>query len=131
MTDDIPDSSTLGAALWRAGLLGNLHDAAVAIGLCIQGWEPEGFFASHMARRKAMQCLRTVVASAIDLPVEVKNAMPRIDWEAIEALKPHLRIRRDEDREQVWEALQNQVPAMLVELSRYRRQLPQLFAFDA
>lgn len=123
-------AADIGRALWCAGLLGNLHDAGVAISLCASGWDQEAFFASRAARRKALQCLQVMVDSARDLPDAVSARLARIDWLGWEELRPALKAATAADRDRLWHAIGTLVPATVVELRRYRRLLPQLFEFS-
>lgn len=123
-------AADIGRALWCAGLLGNLHDAGVAISLCTSGWEKDAFFESRAARKKALQCLTVMVDSARDLPDAVSARLGRIDWLAWEALRPLLKARTADDCDRLWYAIGTLVPATVIELRRYRRLMPQLFEFS-
>ncbi|ANQ83156.1 hypothetical protein [Azoarcus olearius] len=123
-------AADIGRALWCAGLLGNLHDAGVAISLCTSGWDQAAFFESRAARKKALQCLNVMVDSARDLPDAVTARLGRIDWLAWEALRAVLKARTADERDRLWYAIGTLVPATVIELRRYRRQMPQLFEFS-
>lgn len=123
-------AADIGRALWCAGLLGNLHDAGVAISLCTSGWEKDAFFESRAARKKALQCLRVMVDSARDLPDAVSARLGRIDWLAWETLRPLLKAKSADDCDRLWYAIGTLVPATVIELRRYRRLMPQLFEFS-
>ncbi|QDF95114.1 hypothetical protein CJ010_00370 [Azoarcus sp. DD4] len=126
---DVP-TADIGRALWCAGLLGNLHDAGVAISLCTSGWEKDAFFESRAARKKALQCMNVMVDSARDLPDAVTARLGRIDWLAWEELRPVLKARNADERDRLWYAIGTLVPATVIELRRYRRLMPQLFEFS-
>lgn len=118
-----------GPAIWRAALLGNIHDAGFAIPLCTSGWEQDRFFNTRATRQKALQCMRVVVECAALLPDDVKAQMPEIEWGEWEGVRPALFLASQDDENALWVAMHHLVPETLTWLQRYRRSAPELFVY--
>lgn len=117
----------VGNAVLRSALLGNLHDAGVAIVRCAAGRDRESLLASPSLHEKIVECLEVMRASARDMPEIDKEQMERIDWQAWETLNPAVIGSRRQGRERLWQIITDLVPTTLVEVRRYRRALPGWF----
>lgn len=119
--------SGLGEHIWSAGVLGNLHDAGIAVATCTAGLEQEAFFASCLTARTAFRALQVMQRSVTSLPVALRVELGGVDWAAWEDLGAILPPLTAAQRDRVWFAVGALVPAVLMALRRLRRRQPQRF----
>lgn len=117
----------VGTAVLRSALLGNLHDAGVAIVRCAAGRDRDTLFASPSLREKIVECLEVMRVSARDMPEADKEEMEGIDWHTWETLNTASVGSPRHGRERLWQIIVDLVPTTLVEVRRYRRGLPGWF----
>lgn len=117
----------VGNAVLRSALLGNLHDAGVAIVRCAAGRDRESLFASPSLHEKIVECLEVMRVSARDMPEADKEEMENVDWRAWETLNTAAVGSPRQGRERLWQIITELVPTTLVEVRRYRRALPGWF----
>jgi hypothetical protein len=56
--------SGLGQHIWVAGLLGNLHDAGIAVATCSSGLYQDRFFATCLTRKTGLRSLEIMQRTA-------------------------------------------------------------------
>jgi len=113
---------TLGASVLRSALLGNIHDAGVAVLRCTEGVEKDKLLARPGTREKLLECLEIMRASARDLPRSDKEAMPDVDWDAWSALQTTHPGPAHVWRDHLWQVTHQLVPDTLIQVRRYRQQ---------
>lgn len=114
----------VGNAVLRGALLGNMHDAGVAIVRRAAGQDREALFASPSLHEQIVECLEVMRASARDMPEIDKAQMERVNWRAWETLNTAAVGSPRQGRERLWQIITDLVPTTLVEVRRYRRALP-------
>ncbi|HJW03020.1 MAG TPA: hypothetical protein VJ548_07060 [Azospira sp.] len=110
-------------------LLGILEDSATAILTLAEGLGQEEFFATQLTRDEVLRQLLTLADTALEIPQEVRAAMPEIDWDGWFVLGRELRGQRKADQGALWFGIRTLVPATLLWLRVYRRNQPELFDF--
>lgn len=124
------DAGTDGSqALVTAALLAGFFEAGWSIQVLVGDADRATFEASRIARPQAQQHLQRMSTLAARLPEDVRERMPRVDWQAWIDLGAHLPPRDLRDRTLVWVAISAWLPPTGSELRRYRRLLPQLWRF--
>lgn len=131
MTNSDPDFSSpqpgFGRHVWLAGLLGNAHDAAVAVIACRTSCSRDEFFASRSLGPAGLNALATLQRSLLDLPREMRRELGGIDWSAWAELGKFLPPITESQRDLVWEAMASLLPGVAMGLERLRRCSPELF----
>lgn len=117
----------LGQHVWLAGLLGNAHDAAVAIVNFRTGSVQAEFFNSPTLSLAGLTALTTLRQSIQALPPEIRRELGGQDWAAWQALGELLPPVNEAQREQLWEAMAALAPSLMTSLRRLRRNRPELF----
>jgi len=112
-----------------AALLANFFDAGWAIQVLVSDMDSHQYFASRLARPEIEKHLHTMIASAKALPPEVRAQLPMVDWPAWIALEDALPSANETQRQRVWTAIENWLPATGRHLRQYKHQMPELFAF--
>lgn len=93
----------------RRALLGNLHDAGLAIGAAV-GQGRSAFFSAPGLCAHVLECLELMRDSARDMPAADKAALSHIDWAALEALPTRQQGPPHEWRERLWQIASTLVP---------------------
>ncbi|MGL4406858.1 hypothetical protein [Zoogloea sp.] len=119
----VGSTQALGASVLRSALLGNIHDAGVAVLHCIEGVDKDKLLSRPGTREKLLECLEIMRASARDLPVSDKEAMPDVDWDAWSRLQTMPLGPAHVWRDHLWRVTHQLVPDTLVQVRRYRQQL--------
>ncbi len=109
------------AQVLRGALLGNLQDAAEAIGRRVASRDGETVFAQPALREEMMASLEVMRESVLALPDADKADMPDVPWARWEALHFSHSGPAREWRNQVLSVIQELVPTTLQGVSRYRR----------
>lgn len=117
-------------AMYIASLLANFFEAGWSIQVLLGDMNRSQYEASRLARPTIERHLRTMSDSARALPAEVREQMPRVDWQSWEELGDYVPPRDEHARALVWTALESWLPPAGAELRRYRRQLPALWRFQ-
>lgn len=116
--------------LYIASLLANFFEAGWSIQVLLGDMNRAQFEASRLARPEIERHLRTMSDSARALPAEVRDQMPRVDWQSWEDLGAYVPPHDEHARSLVWTALEAWLPPAGAELRRYRRRLPELWRFQ-
>jgi len=125
---DEPQAGTgMGQHLWLAGVLGNAHDAAVAIINFRQNSTRAEFFNSRTISLAGLNALVTLQRSALSLPDDIRRDLGGVDWRGLKALAEILPPVNEQQRDDVWAAMGELVPSLLMGLNRLRRHRPALF----
>lgn len=126
--ESTPQSSPgLGRHLWLAGVLGNAHDAAVAIVGFRRDSTRAEFFDSRMLSLAGLNALVTLQRSLAALPDDIRRDLAGVDWGRLKLLAEILPPVSDAQRDEVWAVMAELVPGVLMGLNRLRRQRPALF----
>jgi uncharacterized protein with HEPN domain len=126
--ESTPQSSPgLGRHLWLAGVLGNAHDAAVAIVGFRRDSTRSEFFDSRMLSLAGLNALVTLQRSLAALPDDIRRDLAGVDWGRLKLLAEILPPVSDAQRDEVWAVMAELVPGVLMGLNRLRRQRPALF----
>ena len=105
------------ACVLRGALLGNLQDAAEAIGRCVVGHDRDTVFAQPALREEMMASLEVMRESVLALPDADKADMPNVPWAEWEGLRFVDGRSAREWRDQVWTAIHELVPTTLQQVS--------------
>ncbi|MDD2990739.1 MAG: hypothetical protein PHI64_17490 [Zoogloea sp.] len=108
------------AQVLRGALLGNLQDAAEAIGRCVANRDKEALFGPPALREEMMAALEMMRESVLALPDADKADMPDVPWARWEAMHFSHSGPAREWRNQVWSVIQELVPTTLKGVARYR-----------
>ena len=86
------------------------------------------FFASRLTRIETLRLLDSMARTAADIPSEVRERMPQIDWVGWAALQIAL-VKPAQHPLQIWVAIKELTPVTLQHLNDYKRAQPTLFSF--
>jgi uncharacterized protein with HEPN domain len=89
--------------------------------------DEQEFFASRLTRMEALRLLGVMAYNARNLPANVREQLPEIDWAAWAAL-PDALVRPTEHPLKIWVAARELVPLTVQQLIDYRRVIPELFS---
>lgn len=117
--------------LLTAAQLGILDDSGAAILTLTEGLEEADFFATRLTREEAVRHLTAMTQTVANIPPEVRERMPEVNWEGWTMLGWDLKGQRRDDRGSVWFGVRSLVPATLLWLRLYRQSRPELFEFFA
>lgn len=109
------------AQVLRGALLGNLQDAAEAIGRRVASRDGESMLSQPALREEMMASLEVMRESVLALPDADKADMPDVPWARWEAMHFSHSGPAREWRNQVLSVIQELVPTTLQGVSRYRR----------
>ncbi len=115
--------------IYVASLLANFFEAGWSVQVLLGDMTRPQYEASRLARPAIQKHLRTMATTAASLPPDVRDQMPKVDWQSWEDLGDHLPPRCPADRDLVWTVLEHWLPPEGRELRRYRQQLPQLWRY--
>jgi uncharacterized protein with HEPN domain len=85
------------------------------------------FFASRLTRTETLRLLQSMTKTAAGLPVDTRQRMPDIDWEAWIAMEKVLKNPVQHPL-QLWVAIKELTPLTLQKLNGYKKCQPQLFS---
>lgn len=108
-------------------MLGLMEQLGMDIITLTEGLSEAEFFASRLARAQTLQRLSSMSRTVADLPAEVRQRMPEIDWDAWGALASIL-PRHANHPLQIWVAVQELTPLTVQRLKGYKKQQPKLFS---
>lgn len=110
-------------------LLGIVEQAGLAVLTLAENLSRDELLRSRLTREEVRRQLRILEGS---LPAGLKQAMPEIDWQGWQGLRPHLALPSGEAVDDaLWFAVESLTPALLLWLRVYRRGQPELFAMRA
>jgi uncharacterized protein with HEPN domain len=115
--------------VYVAAILGNFVEACRAIQILIGDTDRDAYFSSHLTRREIERHLRIMVDSAKALPAEVREQLPKVDWDDWVGLESSLSCSTLDRQDAVWEALSSWLPITGHYMWQYRQKLPALFRF--
>lgn len=108
------------ANVLRGALLGNLQDAAEAIGRIVSSRDRESLFTQPALREEMLATLDLMRESVLALPDADKADMPDVPWARWEAMHFSHSGPAREWRNQLWSVIHELVPTTLLGVSRYR-----------
>lgn len=115
--------------IYVASLLANFFEAGWAIQVLVGDAGRRQYETSRLARPEVEKHLRNMAASARALPEDVREQMPKVDWQSWAELGDFLPPKNAHARDLVWTAIDVWLPQTGLELRRYRRRLPALWRF--
>lgn len=115
--------------LLTAAQLGILNDSGNAILTLTEGLDEGEFFATRLTREEVRRHLLVLTQTVANIPAEVRECMPEVNWEGWTALGWELQSLRRDDKGSVWFGVRSLVPATLLWLRLYRQRQPELFEF--
>lgn len=113
--------------VWVAGVLGNLHDACIALATCRASVEQEAFFSRALTYGAGLRALEVAQRSATCLLPAVRMDIGGVNRSERAQLGACLPPKNSVGRDRVWHAMDALVPAMLMGLRRLRRRSPEVF----
>ncbi len=111
----------------NGALLGLMRQLGLDIVTLTEELSENEFFASRLTRSETLKLLGSMAQTAADIPAEVRQRMPLIDWAAWTALPAKL-SRPAQHPLQIWVAIKELTPMTVQYLNDYRRVQPQLFS---
>lgn len=108
-------------------LLGLMRQLGLDIITLTEEIDETEFFASRLTRIETLRLLTSMAQTVGDVPVELRERMPQIDWAAWLAL-PEKLARPAQFPFQIWVAIKELTPMTVHHLNDYRREQPKLFS---
>jgi len=108
-------------------MLGLLQQTGMDVIVLTEELDEQEFFASRLTRQETLRLLGVMAYTARDLPAQVRDRLPEIDWAAWAAL-PDALIRPHAHPLQIWVAARELAPLTVQQLIDYRRVVPELFS---
>jgi uncharacterized protein with HEPN domain len=108
-------------------MLGLLQQTGMDVIVLTEELDEQEFFASRLTRQETLRLLGVMARTARDLPAQVRERLPEIDWPAWSAL-PAALIRPTDHPLQIWVAARELAPLTVQQLIDYRRVYPELFS---
>ncbi len=109
-----------------AAMLGLIEQTGLDIIVLTEELDDQEFFASRLTRLRTFQLLATLAESLRNLPVEVREQLSAINWDAWAALPAALE-RPTEHGFRIWVAAKELTPLTVQNLIDYKRVYPHLF----
>lgn len=120
------------ARIESTALLGIVEQAGLAVLTLAENLSRDELLRSRLTREEVRRQLRILEGSLAALPAGLKRAMPEIDWQGWQGLRPHLALPSgDAVDDALWFAVESLTPALLLWLRVYRQGQPELFAMRA
>ncbi len=108
-------------------MLGLIQQTGMDVVVLTEELDEQAFFASRLTRMETLRLLGVMAYTTRDLPADVRECLPEIDWPAWAAL-PNALIRPHEHPLKIWVAVRELVPHTVQQLIGYRRVVPELFS---
>ena len=108
-------------------MLGLIQQTGMDIIVLTEELDEQEFFASQFTRLQTFRLLGSMADTARNLPAEVPEQLPEIDWAAWAAL-PAALIRPTGHPLQIWVAARELTPLTVQHLIDYKRVYPKLFS---
>jgi len=126
---DNPDIMSTTGDLYVASLLAGFFEAGWSVQVLVGDADRQQFEASRLARPKVEKHLKAMSDAARAMPDDIKARMPKVDWQSWIDLGDYLPPKNERARALVWTAIEAWLPPAGAALRRYRRQMPELWAF--
>ena len=110
-----------------AAMLGLIRQTGMDIIVLTEELDEQEFFTSRITRLETLRLLGAMADTARNLPENVREQLPEIDWSAWAALPDALR-RPGAHPLQIWVAARELAPRTVQQLIDYRRVVPELFS---
>jgi len=114
--------------LLSSAQLAILEDAGSAILTLTDGIEPQEFFASRLTQQEVLRQTRIMAETAANVADALKRRMPEVDWAGWFVLHSQLVGQGGFERDALWFAVRSLVPATLLWLRVYRKEVPEAFS---
>jgi uncharacterized protein with HEPN domain len=111
----------------NASLLSIIEEAGVAVLTLTEGLEKDEFLDSRLTRAETLRYVRTLCASAANVPAPTRALLPEIEWRGWQSVAPQLDEESATQGEALWFAIRSLVPATLMWLRVYRKNQPEVF----
>jgi uncharacterized protein with HEPN domain len=108
-------------------MLGLLQQTGMDVIVLTEELDEQEFLVSRLTRQETLRLLGVMACTARDLPAQVREQLPEIDWAAWAAL-PDALIRPHAHPLKIWVAARELAPLTVQRLIDYRRVVPQLFS---
>lgn len=115
-------------SLLSSAQLGILENAGEAILTLTDDITPEEFFASRLTQQEVLRQTRIMAETAANVSETLKRQMPEIDWAGWFVLHSQLVGQGGFERDALWFAVRSLVPATLMWMRVYRKDVPELFS---
>lgn len=116
--------------LLSGALLGILEEAGMAVMTLTEDIEPEEFFASRITQQEVLRQMRIMAETAANVPQDLKRKMPEFDWAGWYVLHSQLMGQGGFERDALWFAVRSLVPATLLWMRVYRKDMPEVFSIS-
>ncbi len=107
-------------------MLGLLQQTGMDVIVLTEELDEQEFFSSRLTRIKTLRLLGMMAHTARDLPAQVREQLPEIDWPAWAAL-PTALVNPTSHPLQIWVAARELAPLTVQHLIDYRRVYPDSF----
>jgi uncharacterized protein with HEPN domain len=108
-------------------MLGLIQQTGMDVIVLTEELDEQEFFASRLTRQETLRLLGVMARTARDLPAQVRERLPEIDWPAWSAL-PAALIRPTDHPLQIWVAARELAPLTVQQLIDYKQVYPELFS---
>ena len=108
-------------------MLGLIQQTGMDIVVLTEELDEQEFFASRLTRQETLRLLGVMAYTARDLPEQVREQLPEIDWAAWAAL-PDALLRPNAHPLRIWVAARELAPRTVQQLIDYKRAVPELFS---
>jgi len=108
-------------------MLGLIQQTGMDIIVLTEELDEQEFFTSRLTRMETFRLLGVMAYNARDLPANVREQLPEIDWSAWAAL-PAALVHPTGHPLQIWVAARELTPLTVQHLIDYRRVYPELFS---
>ncbi len=111
----------------NGALLGLMRQLGLDIITLTEELNETEFFSSRLTRSETLKLLGSMAQTAAEIPAEVRDRMPQIDWAAWTELSGKL-ARPAQYPFQIWVAIKELTPMTVQQLNDYKRVQPKLFS---
>ena len=108
-------------------MLGLIQQTGMDVIVLTEELDEQEFFSSRLTRMETLRLLGVMAYNARDLPANVREQLPEIDWAAWAAL-PTALVNPTSHPLQIWVAARELAPLTVQHLIDYRRVYPELFS---
>ena len=115
---------------WNAGCgdTGIIEEAGVNVLTLTEGLAEEEFLSSRLTRAEVARQLGAMTGVALKLSEQTRSQLPELDWDGWEGAARQLGEGGSASDEALWFAVKSLVPATLMWLRVYRKNMPEIFA---